>query len=174
MGGSFFATQGARVLRMLSVARVPHPRMERAFAAPVISSNSNRVCVILHSRCHSSDSSSLLLAKCPGNGSVPMLAGKYESVSCSLGQEMGCPAPYTCAYASINATEGLCCMVPEESVICPGGMEIAIVGQGHQRCSPFHLSTCPEGGACVFNEAYGIYYCCKSIERGESQDSQVI
>src|SRR3569832_1569371 len=51
---------------------------------------------------------------CPGTGLLPMFDRNQQPMKCHLGEEWPClhSQQHVCAYASINATEGICCARP--------------------------------------------------------------
>ncbi|KRY30154.1 Uncharacterized protein T01_15612 [Trichinella spiralis] len=106
---------------------------------------------------------------CPMNSSSLVVSSKKQPLQCDLNTIFACPTNFTCSFPDKSATSGLCCLIPNSGLMCPGDMKPPVEKSNVKSCSPLKDSSCNQSNEiCYFNQIYGNYYCCPNVFSGKS------
>ncbi|KRX41539.1 Uncharacterized protein T05_4724 [Trichinella murrelli] len=106
---------------------------------------------------------------CPMNSSSLVVSSKKQPLQCDLDTIFACPTNFTCSFPDKSATSGLCCLIPNSGLMCPGDMKPPVEKSNVKSCSPLKDSSCNQSNEiCYFNQIYGNYYCCPNVFSGKS------
>ncbi|KRZ69415.1 Uncharacterized protein T10_3545 [Trichinella papuae] len=106
---------------------------------------------------------------CPMNSSSLVVSAKRQPLQCDLDSIFACPTNFTCSFPDKSATSGLCCLIPNSGLMCPGDLKPPVEKSNVKSCSPLKDSSCDQSNEiCYFNQIYGNYYCCPNVFSGKS------
>ncbi|KRY85579.1 Uncharacterized protein T4D_14584 [Trichinella pseudospiralis] len=104
---------------------------------------------------------------CPMNSSSLVVSAKKKPLQCNLDSMFACPTNFTCSFPDKSATSGLCCLIPNSGLMCPGDLKPPVEKSNVKSCSPLKDSSCDQSNEiCYFNQIYGNYYCCPNVFSG--------